>query len=37
MFEIDGTTVGPREHPYIIAEVGINAYNDLRLTKRFVE
>lgn len=37
MIEIDGERIGPGESPYIIAEVGINAQNDLRLAKRFIE
>ncbi len=37
MMEIDGTPVGQDAKPYIIAEVGINARNDLKLAKRFIE
>ncbi len=37
MIEIDGTKIGPDHRPYIIAEVGINARNDLTLAKRFIE
>jgi N-acetylneuraminate synthase/N,N'-diacetyllegionaminate synthase len=37
MIELDGTKVGPNHRPYIIAEVGINAWNDLTLAKRFIE
>ena len=37
MIDIDGTKVGPAHRPYIIAEVGINAWNDLTLAKRFIE
>lgn len=35
--EIDGTAIGPRERPYIVAEIGINAHDDLTLAKRFIE
>jgi N-acetylneuraminate synthase/N,N'-diacetyllegionaminate synthase len=37
MIEIDGRKIGQNERPYIIAEVGINARNDLTLAKRFIE
>jgi N-acetylneuraminate synthase/N,N'-diacetyllegionaminate synthase len=37
MLEINDTAVGAGRRPYIIAEVGINAYDDVRLAKRFVE
>ncbi|MDB2276589.1 N-acetylneuraminate synthase family protein, partial [Halorubrum ezzemoulense] len=37
MIEIDGQKIGQNERPYIIAEVGINARNDLTLAKRFIE
>jgi N-acetylneuraminate synthase/N,N'-diacetyllegionaminate synthase len=37
MIEIDGTKIGAEHRPYIIAEVGINARNDLTLAKRFIE
>ncbi|QKG92038.1 N-acetylneuraminate synthase family protein [Halorubrum salinarum] len=37
MIEIDSTQIGPDHRPYIIAEVGINAQNDLTLAKRFIE
>lgn len=37
MIEIGDTTIGHTERPYIIAEVGINARNDLILAKRFIE
>lgn len=37
MIEINGQKIGQHERPYIIAEVGINARNDLTLAKRFVE
>lgn len=37
MIEIGGRSIGPGERPYIIAEVGINAGNDLRLAKRLIE
>lgn len=37
MIEIQGTPIGPGQRPYIIAEVGINARNDLTLAKRFIE
>ncbi|WP_049987349.1 N-acetylneuraminate synthase family protein [Halobellus rufus] len=37
MIEIEGTKIGTGHRPYIIAEVGINARNDLTLAKRFIE
>ena len=37
MIEIEGTKIGAEHRPYIIAEVGINARNDLTLAKRFIE
>jgi len=37
MIEIEGTKIGAGNRPYIIAEVGINARNDLTLAKRFIE
>lgn len=37
MIEIEGTSIGPGEKPYIIAEVGINARDDITLAKRFIE
>lgn len=37
MMEIDGQKIGQNERPYIIAEVGINARDDLTLAKRFIE
>jgi len=37
MIEIEGTKIGAGHRPYIIAEVGINARNDLALAKRFIE
>lgn len=37
MIEIEGTKIGSGHRPYIIAEVGINARNDLTLAKRFIE
>lgn len=37
MVDIDGRKIGKGERPYIIAEVGINAWNDLRLAKEFIE
>ncbi|WP_152418648.1 N-acetylneuraminate synthase family protein [Halorubrum distributum] len=37
MIEIDGRKIGQNERPYIIAEVGINARNDVTLAKRFIE
>lgn len=37
MIEIDGRNIGQDERPYIIAEVGINARDDLVLAKRFIE
>lgn len=37
MIEIDGRKIGQNERPYVIAEVGINARNDLTLAKRFIE
>ncbi len=37
MIEIEGTKIGVEHRPYIIAEVGINARNDLMLAKRFIE
>jgi N-acetylneuraminate synthase/N,N'-diacetyllegionaminate synthase len=36
-FSIDGVPVGDRERPYVVAEVGINARDDLELAKAFVE
>ncbi|OYR74024.1 N-acetylneuraminate synthase [Halorubrum sp. E3] len=37
MIEIEGTKIGAGHRQYIIAEVGINARNDLTLAKRFIE
>jgi len=37
MIEINDTKIGNGHRPYIIAEVGINARNDLTLAKRFIE
>lgn len=37
MIEIDGKNIGADKRTYIIAEVGINARNDLVLAKRFIE
>lgn len=37
MIEIEGTEIGADARPFIIAEVGINANNDLTLAKRFIE
>ena len=37
MIEIEGTIIGTGHRPYIIAEIGINARNDLTLAKRFIE
>lgn len=37
MIEINGQSIGPDFKPYIIAEVGINARDDLELAKRFIE
>jgi N-acetylneuraminate synthase/N,N'-diacetyllegionaminate synthase len=37
MIRIDDTSIGADHRPYIIAEVGINARNDLTLAKRFIE
>jgi N-acetylneuraminate synthase/N,N'-diacetyllegionaminate synthase len=37
MFEIEGRNIGVGCKPYIIAEVGINAWSDVRLAKRFIE
>jgi N-acetylneuraminate synthase/N,N'-diacetyllegionaminate synthase len=37
MIEIDGKRIGDGERPYIIAEIGINAQNNLTLAKRFIE
>lgn len=37
MIEIEGTMIGTGHRPYIIAEIGINARNDLTLAKRFIE
>ncbi|MFC3959077.1 N-acetylneuraminate synthase family protein [Halovivax cerinus] len=37
VIEIDGTKLGSDSRPYVIAEVGINARNDLELAKRFIE
>lgn len=37
MIEIDDTKIGTEHRPYIIAEVGINARDDLTLAKRFIE
>lgn len=37
MIEIEGTKIGSNHRPYIIAEVGINAWNDLRLARKFIE
>lgn len=37
MIKINGQEIGQGERPYIIAEVGINARNDLTLAKRFIE
>jgi len=37
MIEIEDTSIGAGHRSYIIAEVGINARNDLTLAKRFIE
>jgi len=37
MLSIEDTPVGDGNKPYIIAEIGINARNDLTLAKRFIE
>lgn len=37
MIEVDGQPIGENQKPYLIAEVGINAWTDLRLAKRFIE
>lgn len=37
MFEIDGTPIGEKQRPYVIAEVGINARSDLELAKAHIE
>lgn len=37
MIQIDSSDIGPDERPYLIAEVGINARNDLTLAKQFIK
>ncbi|WP_247730617.1 N-acetylneuraminate synthase family protein [Halovivax limisalsi] len=37
MIEIGSSTIGAGAKPYLIAEVGINAWTDRRLAKRFIE
>lgn len=37
MIEIEGSKIGAGHRPYIIAEVGINARNDLTLARRFIK
>lgn len=37
MIEIDGFEIGESQQTYIIAEVGINAQNNLTLAKQFIE
>jgi N-acetylneuraminate synthase/N,N'-diacetyllegionaminate synthase len=37
MIELAGIPIGANARPYIIAEVGINAWDDLRLAKTFIE
>jgi N-acetylneuraminate synthase/N,N'-diacetyllegionaminate synthase len=37
MFDVDGITIGTGERPMVIAEVGVNAYDDLELAKAFID
>lgn len=37
MITVDGTPIDPNQRPFLVAEVGINAYNDLDLAYAFID